>query len=124
MKFDKEHGDLGIRLDIASNQYSEDQLIDYRYSQLYNSDVERYTLNVNTKGSDILTSINGVTIKIDKNNTSFDFAEKFKEFIINNEFQSHDNLIDFISSGDKIGKIIYVRKGMLLCCIIVRTSRR
>ena len=50
MKFDKEHGDLGIRLDIASNQYSEDQLIDYRYSQLYNSDVERYTLNVNTKG--------------------------------------------------------------------------
>ena len=109
MKFDKTHGDLGIRLDIASNQYSEDQLIDYRYSQLYNSSVEKYTLNVNTKGSDILTSINGVTIKIDKNNTSFDFAEKFKEFIINGEFQSHDNLIDFISSGDKIGKIIYER---------------
>ena len=109
MELDKEHGDLGITLDITNRKYSESDLINSRFAQLRHNDVDSYVLNANAKGSDILTSIGNVEIRLDKNNTSFDFAEKFKEFIINNEFQNHDNLIDFISSGDQIGKIIYER---------------
>lgn len=109
MKLDKEHGDLGIGFDISKTNYTDSDLISNRYTQLKRNKVESYVLNANAKGSNILTSINNVKIKIDKKNTSFDFAEKFKQFIINNEFQANDNLIDFISSGDQIGKIVYER---------------
>lgn len=75
----------------------------YNYSQ--------YILNAVPKGLSSMESLNyGSSVSISKVNTSFDFAEKFREFLLNGDYQKNDNLINFLGqSGNEIGRLIYER---------------
>lgn len=111
MNLDKEHKDLNIfwnsnvKIDEPTTK-----LIDRRFKQYARTTPENIILNADDS-TELLQTLNGhISVYLDKNNTSFDFANKFKEFLLNGEFKENKNLINFISnSSNDIGKLIYER---------------
>ena len=62
----------------------------------YNKTLKNYKGNIN--------------ITIEKENSSFDFAKKFKDYLINSEFKTKKNMLSFIEGcSNEIGRLIYER---------------
>ena len=76
------------------------------YSDYANYDSDQYILNAIPKGLSSMESLKyGSNITISKVNTGFDFAEKFREFLLNGEFQSNNGITDATNNPDPSEKI-------------------
>ncbi len=123
--------DLGVKLDIKqlssapsstydlnTNKYTYENVDkDIELGVLYSRDgIGQYDVNYNKDSSVPTDHINptkytkGLRITITKKNSAFDFADKFKEYLINPKLKNQNYLQQFMSDAtEEIGRAIYER---------------
>lgn len=91
------------------DSFSFDDLSKSRYGQ-YSGKYQDFVIRGDVE-EDKFKALNGaINIEIRKDYSSFDFGEKFKEFLLNDNYRKNDELINFISlCSDDIGRMIYER---------------
>lgn len=113
MALQREQGDLeiGWTNPLADSNYETADLLDKRYRQYLSRTSDDYILNSDSPDSPLLTSLDGkIQINLSKINSSFDYAEKFKEFLVNPTFKDNDQLLEFVhDAGNDLGRVIYER---------------
>lgn len=101
--------DLGLTYSKSSTSTSTESafLNDLNQDATFDSILDEDEL----KKAKILKAYDGnIAIAIKKENTGFDFADRFKQYLQNPEFKTNSNLISFFqSSSNEIGKVIYER---------------